>query len=315
MNPLKLAVVSPVYNEELVIGKFYAKLNQVLRTLEDVEYTIIFVVDKCSDKTLDVLSDIAQKDSAVKVLSLSSRFGHQVSLIAGIEYAKESTAIIMMDSDLQHPPEIIPELIENYNNGYDVVFTIRDDTWGIGYSRKVLGNIFYRMLGYLSQIPISANSSDFRLISSKVARVLINEFQERNIFLRGLISWIGFKQIGVNYVAQKRFAGESKYTISKISQFAADGILSFSNKPLYVAVAIGAFFSIIAFLLIAVSVVRYLTVESIPSGWTTLVVLLLLFNGIQLLVMGIMGSYIGRIYQEVKGRPRYIIDKVIERNE
>jgi glycosyltransferase involved in cell wall biosynthesis len=315
MNFLKITIVTPVFNEELVIGSFYSRLNQVLNTLINVDHSILFVVDRCSDKSLSILRDIVEKDSSVKVLSMSSRFGHQMSLIAGIEHSKESDVIVMMDSDLQHPPELIPELIENFKKGYEVVYTIRNDTEGIGSVRKFAGNIFYYLLGYLSQVPISANASDFRLISRRVASVLVSEFHERNMFLRGIFTWMGFKQVGVEYVAQKRYAGSSKYSVSKILQFAIDGILSFSTKPLHMAVALGAFFSFAAFILIAIATIRYFIVESIPSGFTTLVVLLLLFNGTQLVVMGIMGAYIGGIYQEVKKRPRYIVDEVISKND
>jgi dolichol-phosphate mannosyltransferase len=312
---LKLTVVTPVFNEEQVIGHFHARTRGVLDSMEDVEATILFVVDRCSDNTLTILRALVKNDPKARVIALSSRFGHQMSLLAGIENSLDSDAIIMMDSDLQHPPELIPELLENFRQGFDVVYTLRRDTEDIGVIRKMAGNLFYRLLGKLSQVYINANAADFRLISGRVAKILTTDFQERNMFLRGLFSWMGFQQTGVEYVAEKRFAGQSKYSFSRMIQLAMAGILSFSTKPLQMGIFVGIGFAALAFVLIIAAVIKYFIVQSIPSGWTTLVVLLLLFSGIQLIVLGIMGAYIGGIYEEVKGRPRYIIEEEISHND
>lgn len=306
---LKLKVVTPVFNEEQVIEHFYARTKEVLNSLDNVDATILFVVDRCTDNTLNVIKGIQKTDPKINILSLSSRFGHQMSLLAGIEKSLDADAIVMMDSDLQHPPELIPELLEKFRQGFDVVYTTRRDTKDIGTFRKITGNLFYRMLGKLSQVPINANASDFRLISNRVAKILSVDFNERNMFLRGLFSWMGFQQIGIEYVAEKRFAGESKYSLSRMMQLAIAGILSFSTKPLQVGIFIGIGFSVLAFLFILFAIIKYFIVQYIPSGWTTLVVLLLLFSGIQLIILGIIGAYIGGIYEEVKGRPRYIIEE------
>lgn len=312
---LKLTVVTPVFNEEQVIGHFHARTRGVLDSMEDVEATILFVVDRCSDNTLTVLRALVANDPTAKVIALSSRFGHQMSLLAGIENSLDSDAIIMMDSDLQHPPELIPELLANFKRGFDVVYTVRRDTEDVGLVRKMAGNLFYRVLGKLSQVPINANAADFRLVSNRVAKILSTDFQERNMFLRGLFSWIGFQQTSVEYVAEKRFAGQSKYSFSRMVQLAMTGILSFSTKPLQMGIFVGVSFAALAFVLIIAAVIKYFIVQSIPSGWTTLVVLLLLFSGIQLIVLGIMGAYIGGIYEEVKGRPRYIIEEEISHHD
>lgn len=311
MSKLKLTVIAPVFNEEDVIAHFHKRTRAVLDSLDEVESTILYVVDRCSDNTLNVLRDIVAADPNSKVIALSSRFGHQMSLLAGIDNSLEADAIVMMDSDLQHPPELIPELLAEFNSGSDVVYTIRRDTEDGGFLRKMVGNFFYRALGKLSQIPINANSADFRLISSRVAKIIATRFQEQNMFLRGLFSWVGFQQSGVEYTAEKRFAGESKYSLSRMMQLAMAGILSFSTKPLRVGIFVGVCFAGLALLLILGTVISYFVDQSIPSGWTTLVVLMLLFGGIQLIVLGIMGAYIGGIYEEVKARPRYIIDEVI----
>ncbi|NDZ14510.1 glycosyltransferase [Variovorax sp. WS11] len=311
MSQTKLTVLTPVFNEEQVIGHFHQRTSAVLDGLDDVTATIVYVVDRCTDNTLEVLRGIVAADSRARVIALSSRFGHQMSLLAGIEHSLESDAIIMMDSDLQHPPELIPQLLSQFRLGNDVVYTIRRDTEDASLLRKKAGDMFYYALGKISQVPINPNAADFRLISNRVARALAGSFRERNMFLRGLFSWMGFNQAGVEYTAEKRFAGHSKYSLTRMVKLAMAGILSFSTKPLQLSIFVGASFALLAFLLIVASVVKYFLVQSVPDGWTTLVVLLLLFSGIQLIVLGIMGAYVGGIYEEVKGRPHYIVEEVI----
>jgi polyisoprenyl-phosphate glycosyltransferase len=311
VTKLKLTVVTPVFNEEHVIAHFHERAKKVLESIEDIEWSILYVVDQSTDRTVDVLRTVVAADSAAKVLVLSSRFGHQMSLLAGIEHSLDSDAIVMMDSDLQHPPELIPTLLDQFKSGNEVVYTLRQDTEDVGFLRKQAGNLFYKLLGSISQVPINPNAADFRLISRRVARTLSRGFQERNMFLRGLFSWIGFRQAAVEFVAEKRFAGQSKYSLSRMIQLAMAGILSFSTKPLQLSIFVGGLFALLAFLLIVVMVIKYFFVQSIPNGWTTMVVLLLLFSGIQLIVLGIMGAYVGGIYDEVKGRPRYIVEEEI----
>jgi polyisoprenyl-phosphate glycosyltransferase len=311
-----LTIVAPVYNEEQVIPRFYLRLKDVIDSLEkesNLKIKVVYVLDRSRDNSLKLLSDIAESDERVVVLSLSSRFGHQMSLMAGIEFSKEADVIVMMDSDLQHPPELIPMLIEEYKAGSQVVFTIRKDTAEVNLLRKFLGNIFYKLLSLISTVPIHANAADFRLISRKVADRLTSDFQERNMFLRGLFTWIGFNQSHVEFIAEKRFAGSSKYSLARIIQLAGAGILSFSTKPLHIGIFIGISFSALSFVMILFILGNYVVDKSIPSGWTTMAILLLLFGGVQLIVMGIIGAYIGGIYEEVKGRPRYIIEKVIKK--
>lgn len=308
---LKAVIITPVYNEEEVIFHFYTRTREVLDSIDGVDATILFVVDRCTDNTLEILRKLVKEDKKTRLIALSARFGHQMSLLAGIEKSLDADFVIMMDSDLQHPPELIPQLIETYQKGYDVVYTVRKDTEEVGIVRKFIGNLFYKMLGKLAKIPINANAADFRLISNRVAKLLANDFKERNMFLRGLFSWMGFNQIGVEYIAEKRFAGQSKYSFSRMVQLAMAGILSFSTKPLQVGIFMGISFACISFIFILFAIVKYFIDQTVPSGWTTLVVLLLLFSGIQLVILGIMGSYIGGIYEEVKGRPRYIIEEEI----
>lgn len=315
MSNIKLTVIAPVFNEEEVIGVFHARLSEALASLTDIDAKVLYVVDRCTDNTLEVLRALVRRDPRARVIALSSRFGHQMSLVAGIDNSLDSDAIVMMDSDLQHPPELIPELIDNFRRGFEVVYTVRRDTEAINPLRKMAGNIFYHLLAKLSRIPMNANAADFRLISGRVAKILSTDFGERNMFLRGIFTWIGFRQTGVEYVARKRAGGYSKYSLSKMLQLATAGILSFSTKPLQLVIFVGVIFSLLSFIMMIWAVVEFFLDKSIPSGWTTLVVLLLMFSGIQLIVLGIIGAYIGGIYEEVKDRPRYIIDEEISCDE
>ena len=311
MTTIKLNVVCPVFNEEAVIEQFHARTSQVLDRIPDVNSKIIYVVDKCTDNTVEILRSIAKADPKTTILALSSRFGHQMSLLAGIERSLEADAVIMMDSDLQHPPELIPELLQKFRDGADVVFTTRTDTQDVRTFRKMLGTLFYSLINRISKIPINPNSADFRLISRRVANALSTGFAERNMFLRGLFSWMGFNQVGVEYVAERRASGESKYSFSQMMRLALTGLLSSSTKPLHIGIFAGALFGIIALLLMVATVVNFFIDRSLPSGWTSMVTLLCLFSAIQLMVMGVIGLYLGGIYDEVKSRPRYIIEEEI----
>ncbi|GJH20535.1 glycosyltransferase family 2 protein [Caballeronia novacaledonica] len=310
MAPLKVSIVTPVFNEEQVLPHFHRRLRGVLDALPDVEATIVFVLDRCTDNSLGVLREIVSNDPLTKFVALSSRFGHQMSLLAGLEQSLSSDAIIMMDSDLQHPPELVPQMIEAFQRGHDVVYTNRVDNEDASAIRKSMGKLFYRFLGRMSSVAITENSADFRLVSQRVAHIIAREIREQNIFLRGIVPWIGFNQVGIDYQAEARFAGQSKYSLSRMIQLASAGILSFSTKPLQLGIFVGVGFAALAFLLSVVWIIDYFIDRSIPSGWTTIAVLLLMFSGVQLIVIGVLGAYIGGIYQEVKGRPRYIIEEI-----
>ena len=307
----QLTVVAPVFNEQDVIATFYERTRAVLASLQHRYATrILFVVDRCTDDTMTVLRGIAARDPDAQVLSLSSRFGHQMSLLAGIDHAADADAIIMMDSDLQHPPELIPELLSWFERGTDVVVTVRRETDQVGTLRRLLGNAFYGLLGYLASIPIQRNAADFRLISARVARTL-RGIRERGVFLRGILSWVGFNQVTVEYTPAARAAGHSKYSLSRMTTLATAGILSFSTKPLRMGIFVGIGFAILGFSYGVVTIVNYYTDPHTPRGYPTIVTLLLLFSGVQLVFMGVVGAYVGAIYDEVKRRPHYIVDEAI----
>ncbi len=308
----RVTVVAPAYNEQEVIAAFYERTRDVLATLRDrYASRILFVVDRGTDDTLTVLRGIAARDRDVQVLALSSRFGHQMSLLAGIDHAADADAIIMMDSDLQHPPELIPALLAEFERGNDVVFTVRRESAEIGRVRRALGNGFYRLMGYLASIPVQRNTADFRLISGRVARTLRDRLRERGVYLRGILSWVGFNQVAVAYTPGHRAAGRSKYSLSRMMSLGTAGILSFSTKPLRMGIFVGVGFALLGFAYGAVTVVSYFADPQTPRGYATIVTLLLLFSGVQLVFMGIIGAYVGAIYDEVKRRPHYIVDEAI----
>ncbi len=312
MNKRLLTVITPVFNEEEVIRDFYTRTRSTLDPLSDrFETRILFVVDRCTDKTVDILRNIAARDAHAQVLTLSSRFGHQVALLAGIDCATDADVIVMMDSDLQHPPEIIPEMLRLHDLGNDVVFTVRRDSEHAGILRRLLGSLFYRLLGFLADVKINENSADFRLISRRVAKIFRTQIRERNMFLRGLFSWVGFNQKEIEYAAARRAAGKSKYSFSRMINLGVAGLLSFSTKPLKLSIFMGLGLAAASFVLGAITVVEYFIDKTIPSGWTTIVALLLFFSGVQMIFIGLLGAYIGGIYEEVKARPHYLIDEAI----
>lgn len=309
-NRKTLQVICPVYNEEKMVEVFYAQLSKVLSCVANYEWNVLFVMDKSSDKTADVLDNLAKKDNRVQVLILSSRFGHQMSLVAGIDHCR-ADAIIMMDSDLQHPPELIPQMLKQFEMGYEVVYTIRSEPKDNSFLKKICSKLFYKMMNWLSEVELSSGEADFRLISKRVASVFQTSIRERNQFLRGLFSWVGFKRVGLVYDANDRQIGTSKYNWTRMLRFAFAGIVSFSKKPLQYAILLGLIFSIFGLFFTAVVIVNYFLNDQTPSGWSTLSILISVFGGIQLFFMGVLGEYVGAIFDEVKSRPLYLVEQKI----
>ena len=310
-----LTVICPVYNEEAVIRDFYNELKEVLVRLKDkYESKTLFVVDPSTDSTLEILKQIAQTDRSVQIIALSSQFGHQMALLAGMDNS-HSDCTIMMDSDLQHPPSLIPEMLNHFEKGFDVVYTVRRDVPESNIFKRLSSKAFYRMINQISQVPINESAADFRLISRRVLTVFKNQIRERNQFLRGLIKWVGFKSTGIPFQAKKRPAGKSKYSFGRMVQFGLHGILSFSKRPLQAATFVGFIFASLGFIYGLIVFIQYFFDRSLPSGWATLIILISMFSGVQLIFLGIIGEYIGAIFDEVKGRPHYIIDEKINFNK
>ena len=304
-----LTVVCPVYNEAEVVGSFYGVLKSVLQELDDsYDSTVLFVVDRSEDDSLAILKGIAATDPRVRILSMSARFGHQMALVAGIDHAA-SDAIILMDSDLQHPPELIPTLLEHFEQGYDVVWTIRADTPETSRFRRVTSRLFYRLVNRIGDVEMHESSADFRLISRRVAEVFQTQIRERNQFLRGLFAWVGFPGIGVPFTVRDRPAGRSKYSLSRMVRFAVDGIVSFSKSPLQAAIYAGFLVALGGLVMGVVIVVQFFVSGNLPPGWATLAILVIVFSGVQLIFLGIVGAYIGAIFDEVKARPHYIVQE------
>jgi polyisoprenyl-phosphate glycosyltransferase len=305
-----LTVLCPVYNEEEVIAAFYEELRSVLNSIDDYESRVIFVVDRCTDSTLLILKRIAATDSAVQILVLSSRFGHQMSLLAGLDHC-DSDVVIMMDCDLQHPPSLIPVMLAEHKNGYEIVYTIREDLPETGIWKRLTSRGFYRLMNSISKVPISENAADFRLISRRVTELFQSKIRERNQFLRGLFQWVGFKSKAIHFVAGSRQAGKSKYSLGRMVQFGVHGIISFSKKPLQATIVVGFVFASFGLLYAVVTFVQFFFYASLPSGWTTLTILISMFSGVQLIFLGIIAQYIGAIFDEVKNRPHYIVEEKV----
>lgn len=305
-----ISIVLPTYNEEKNIPLVAERLQTVFDSLPEYELEMIFVNDGSKDNSYAELEKIAANNEKIKVLSFSRNFGHQLSLTAGYDYAN-GDAVICMDSDLQHPPELIPELISKWEEGFDIVYTTRNSKKKVSLVRRLISDFFYYLINTISNTKINKNAADFRLIS----RTALNEFlkmRETNRFLRGMVGWVGFKTISINYDVQERIHGKSSYSTYRLIKFAIEAITSFSGAPLRFSFLFGLFIAIISFIYGAYLIIQYIFggVEYI-SGWLSVLVSILFLGGMQLIFIGIVGEYIYKIYSETKQRPLYIIDKKI----
>lgn len=306
----KVSVVIPMYYEEEVAEECYKRVSKTLKELKEYEYEIIFVNDGSQDKTLKILEEIARKDSNVKVISFSRNFGHQVAVTAGI---KEVTgdAIVIMDADLQDPPELIPDMLKYWEQGNEIIYGTRKTRKGESAFKLLTAKMFYKTLNALSDVEIPKDTGDFRLVDRKVIDV-INNMPEHNKFLRGLFSWVGFKQMSYEYERQGRVAGKTKYPLKKMLKLASDGIISFSTKPLKLLGTLGVLSIVISVIILIYALISYaFKLNNLSAGWTSIMVAITFFAGVQLLSIWIMSEYIGRIYEETKKRPQYIVDKKI----
>jgi polyisoprenyl-phosphate glycosyltransferase len=300
------SIVIPVYNEVEVLPSLYTRLTRVMEGLVE-PYEIIFVNDGSNDGSLPLLRDLRAGDERVKILGLSRNFGHQLAITAGLDHSS-GQAVVVLDADLQDPPEVIPQLVEQWRKGYDIVFAVREKRRGEGLFKRVTAALFYRLLRRLTFTEIPVDAGDFRLMSRKAVDTL-KSMRERSRFIRGLSGWIGFQQTSVPYVRDVRHAGTTKYPLKKMVRFAANGLLSFSSVPLQLASYLGFVVSCVSFVYIAYAIWLKLFTDHTILGWTSVMVAVLFLGGVQLLCLGIVGEYIGRIYDEVKQRPLYIVDE------
>lgn len=298
------SVVAPVFNEEPNLRELWSRLeNSVSKT--GLCFEFIFVDDGSCDGSFGYLAQLHQQDSRVKVVQLSRNFGHQIALTAGLRYAK-GRAVITMDSDLQHPPELIPELVKKWKEGYEVVYTVRKNTMGASLFKRLSASVFYRLMRWMTSTNVPASAPDFRLLDRRAVDSL-NVLHERARFVRGMVSWIGFSQTGIEFVAEPRFAGTSKYNLLKMIRFSLDAIVSFSGTPLRLSAYLGFIVSCLAFLYGGYAIGATMLGAEVVPGWSSIILVVLVLGGFQLLSLGIIGEYLDRIYAEAKRRPLFLI--------
>ena len=304
-----LSIVVPVYNEVDGIGAFYERAKAVCLGLQDLDHEIVFVDDGSTDGSIGALQALARKDPAVRIVKFSRNFGHQIAITAGVDHA-EGDAIVVIDADLQDPPETIVDFVQKWREGFDVVYGVRESRDGETRAKLWTASMFYRLLRRFTSVEIPVDVGDFRLMSRRSAQVL-RGMREKDRFVRGLVSWMGFAQTGVTYNRDARYAGETKYPYRKMLKFAVDGITSFSIAPLKLASWLGYLASGLAFLYLAAVFIQKAMGATI-QGWATIMVAMLFLGGVQLICIGIIGEYIGRIFNEIKPRPMYVVEEVIE---
>lgn len=304
-----LSIIIPFFNEEEVILETARRLLTFCDSLEELNFELIFVNDGSSDKSFELLKNLATQYDAIRIINLARNFGHQIAVTAGID-ASKGDAVVLIDADLQDPPEVILEMLEKWRQGYDVIYGTRSERRGESAFKVATAKGFYRLLNRLSDTPIPLDTGDFRLMSRKVVTIL-KAMPERDRFIRGMVSWVGLRQISLPYVRHQRFAGKSKYPLKKMLRFAMDGVISFSTKPLKVAISMGMTCAALAILGIFYALILRIFTDIWVEGWTALMIAILFIGGVQLITVGILGEYIGRIYSEIQGRPLYVVDEYL----
>ena len=297
-----LSVVVPVYNEEANITAFYRSVTDVMKTLP-YEYELVYVDDGSRDGSAALLKSLADEDAHVKAVLLARNFGHQLALTCGLDIAR-GDAVITMDGDLQHPPEIIPELVRLWEEGHDIVTTVRDSTEDAGWMKRMTSAGYYALINGISKVRILPGGSDFRLMNRKALETF-KRFREQGRFLRGIVGDLGYRRAEVHFVAPPRFAGASKFNVRKMLHFALDGIAAYSKVPLRAASYVGVVLGFLSLLMILHIMYIYYFTDSAVDGWTTLAVGMFFIGGVQLIFIGIIGEYVGRVFEEVKRRPLY----------
>lgn len=300
-----LSVVVPCYNEQDVIESTYRRLVGALNELPGLDHEMVFVDDGSRDETRKLLASFQRDDPQVRVITLARNFGHQLAVTCGIEHAS-GNAVVLIDADLQDPPEVIAQMVQLWRKGYDVVYGVRTDRPGESVFKLWTARLFYRLIARLSETPIAVDTGDFRLMDRKVVDALMR-MPERDRFLRGMVGWVGFEQVGLPYRREPRAGGESKYPLAKMMRFAIDGITSFSTVPLRVATWMGFSAAALALVLsLWALAARIFTTQWVP-GWAALFIAVLFMGGVQLMALGVIGEYVGRTYLQGKQRPLYVV--------
>lgn len=301
----RYSIVAPIYNEEGNIQHLYERLCEVMDSTGE-PWELVTVNDGSRDRSLELLKALAEKDPRIKIVNFARNFGHQIAVTAGLDYVSGEASVII-DADLQDPPELILEMIERWKAGYEVVYAVREERKGESWFKLLTAKVFYRLIYRITDVDIPLDTGDFRLMDEKVVRAL-QSMREHNRFIRGMTSWIGFKQTGVSYVREERFAGETKYPLGKMVSFAMDAITGFSYFPLQIMVYVSFVLGVLAVLLVPViSILRVTLGSGFLGGQVTTIVLLLLVSSFQLFFLFILGQYVARIYDETRDRPLYLV--------
>lgn len=304
------SIVIPIYNEETNLNELASRLLSTIQTnLDNWEVEILLVNDGSYDSSFSIMKELAEKNSMFKLVNLSRNFGHQIAISAGMDLASGDVCIVM-DGDLQDPPETIPKLVQKWKEGFEIVYAVRNKRDGESWFKLFTAKAFYRILKRITSVEIPVDTGDFRLIDKKVLNVL-KEMPEKHRFIRGMVAWSGFKSCPVFYHREKRFAGTTKFTLGKMIQFSLNGITSFSTYPLKLASTFGLFVSSIGFLYLIYVIYLALFTNNTVEGWASMMVVVLFLGGVQLLSLGVIGEYVGRINEEVKKRPNYIISEKV----
>ncbi len=303
-----VSVVAPCFNEEGVLHELYRRISQVLDGAGE-SWELVLVNDGSRDRTPEIMRELHARDPRVKVIDFARNFGHQIAVTAGMDYAR-GDAVVLIDADLQDPPELILEMLAKWRAGYEIVYAVRTERKGETWFKRFTAKVFYRLIYKITDINIPMDTGDFRLMDRKVVNAL-KTMREKHRFLRGMSVWVGFRQTGVKYVRAERYAGETKYPFKKMLKFALDGITSFSYLPLQMATYIGFMAALLAVVGIIVTIILRLSGSQAFYGQATTLVSVLFLGGIQLISLGIIGEYLGRIYDEVKGRPLYIVRETL----
>lgn len=301
-----ISVVIPMYYEQEVARECHRRLTAVMQQFPS--YELLYINDGSLDNTLPILREIAAHDAHAKVLSFSRNFGHQAAVSAGLAYAK-GDAVVIIDADLQDPPELIPEMVRLWREGNDVVYAQRQKRKGETFFKLFTAKMFYRFLRSMTDIDIPPDTGDFRLMDRAVADAFL-QLPERNRFIRGMVPWLGFQSVALPYQREERFAGTTKYPLKKMLKFATDGIISFSIKPLQLSLSLGVLAVLVALGFILYALISWILHRAVP-GWTPIMMAISFFGGVQLISIGVLGMYIGRIYEESRARPLYIIKETI----
>jgi len=307
MEQPDISLIIPIYNEEQTLPELYRRLCSLFEEL-DASVEVIFVDDGSRDRSGEILQGLLAGDSRLRLVRLSRNFGHQVAITAGMDYSS-GRAVIIMDADLQDPPEVVREMIARWREGYEVVYGIREERRGETFFKRFTASLYYGILRRLTDMEIPEEVGDFRLADRKVIDSL-RGVRERNRYVRGLFSWVGFRQTGVRYVRAERFSGKTHYPVRKMLKLAVDGIIGFSYMPLRLALNLGFLVSGFSFFYGISAVVHKLMGGPAVTGWTSMIVAVFMLGGIQLIILGIMGEYLARMYDEVKHRPLYIVDRL-----